>query len=499
LTLRLRLVVALVVLLSAGLGAFGIATYAFYSRSEYEALDTQIRNSVAPVDSQLDSRAGFSNSEEGTLPGTSLPSPATTGSGAVPGGVGTSTREGGGRPGGPPIFISPSTFAEFRSTSGKVVAKIQFSASAGPVVPSKLNVPRSGDEMVNLASSSGSGSWRGLILATAHPGVVMIIAVPATEVTNALHRFLLIEASGAAILVVVLSVGASLVLRRGLRPLELMAHTASSITSGDMTQRVDTASSPGEVSTLGAAINTMLDDIQAAFAERDATENRLRQFLANASHELRTPLTSIQGFAELFRISGEKAKVDLPTILRRIEQEAARMKLLVEDLLTLARLDETRTMEHHPVDLAVLAADACSDATAMSKERPITLDAPDPVVVSGDEAQLRQAITNLVANAIKHTPPRTAIKVSAKQSGGFAELSVDDSGPGLTDDALAHVFDRFWQADEARTGSGAGLGLAIVAGIAAQHHGRAAASNNAQGGAHFSITVPLNGARPQRA
>ncbi|MGH9059012.1 MAG: sensor histidine kinase, partial [Acidimicrobiales bacterium] len=162
----------------------------------------------------------------------------------------------------------------------------------------------------------------------------------------------------------------------------------------------------------------MLGDIEAAFAEREAIELRLRRFLADASHELRTPLTSIQGFAELFRISGEDAGVDLPTILRRIEQETARMKVLVEDLLLLARLDEPRTVARDPVDLAVLAADACSDAVATAPDRPITLVAPQPVVVAGDQIHLRQAIANLVTNAVRHTPPGTPIEVAARLGDG---------------------------------------------------------------------------------
>ena len=235
----------------------------------------------------------------------------------------------------------------------------------------------------------------------------------------------------------------------------------------------------------------MLDDIEEAFHERDVTEQRLRQFLADASHELRTPITSIQGFAELFRVGADHAQVDLPTILRRIEEESARMRLLVEDLLLLARLDETREVEAEPVDLAVLAADACSDAVAADRERPVTLDAPEPVVVRGDEAHLRQAIANLVSNALSHTPPGTALEVQARRTADGAEVTVRDHGPGLDPATLDHVFDRFWQADTARSGSGSGLGLSIVAGIAAEHGGTATATNAPGGGAAFTLRLPL--------
>ena len=235
----------------------------------------------------------------------------------------------------------------------------------------------------------------------------------------------------------------------------------------------------------------MLDEIEAAFREREATEQRLRQFLADASHELRTPLTSIQGFAELYRLGGDQEHVDQPTIFRRIEEESARMKGLVEDLLLLARLDQTRPLQQAPVDLAVLAADACSDAVASAPDRGVSLWAPDPVVVSGDADHLRQAIGNLVANALRHTPAGTPLEVAATLEGGAAVVRVRDHGPGLDDEALEHAFDRFWQADAARVGTGAGLGLSIVAGIAAEHGGTASVVNAPDGGAIFTLHLPM--------
>jgi two-component system OmpR family sensor kinase len=295
-----------------------------------------------------------------------------------------------------------------------------------------------------------------------------------------------------------LAMGAWYLLRRGLRPLETMAHSAASITAGNLSERVSPSEGRTEVGQLGLALNTMLGELESAFAERDRTEHRLRQFLADASHELRTPLTSIQGFAELFRLgagtSGVAPGVDLPVILRRIEEESARMKTLVEDLLLLARLDQTRPIERVPVDLAVLAADACSDAVAAAPDRPVVLDAPEPVVILGDQDHLRQAIANLVANALRHTPAGTPIEVSARVIGDAATVAVRDHGGGLDDAALAHVFDRFWQADSARVGTGAGLGLAIVAGIAAEHGGTAAAANASSGGALFTLRLPLRAA-----
>jgi two-component system OmpR family sensor kinase len=278
-----------------------------------------------------------------------------------------------------------------------------------------------------------------------------------------------------------------------------MADTTKEIAAGDLSQRVQVSSPGTEVGQLAVAFNTMLDVIQAAFAERDATEGRLRQFLADASHELRTPLTSIQGFAELFRLGADNPAVGTGTIMRRIEEESARMKGLVEDLLLLARLDQVRQSERRPVDLSVLAADACSDATAAAPDRPITLSAPQPVVVLGDEAHLRQALANLLTNALAHTPAGSPITVSAHLDAGVALVEVRDHGPGLDGGALAHVFDRFWQQDPARAGAGAGLGLAIVAAVSEEHSGSVTAGNAPGGGAVFTIRLPLVPKSPTRA
>ncbi len=394
--------------------------------------------------------------------------------------------------GGPPVVVPPGTYAELRDATGTVISHIQLSNSAAQPDLTGLPAAGPGAQLFTVRSSNGSGSFRVLVVAGRNQ-TTTVIAIPTTEVTNALHRLVLIETAAVAGLLVVLSAGSWLVLRHGLRPLEKMAGTARTITTGDLSQRVSPSGGPTEVGQLGLALNTMLGDIEAGFAEREATEQRLRRFLADASHELRTPLTSIQGFAELFRLSGDNARVDLPTILRRIEQESARMKVLVEDLLLLARLDEPRDAGRAPLDLAVLAADACSDAVATAPDRAVRLDAPDPVVIGGDQALLRQAIANLVTNALRHTPAGTPIEVSARLVDGSAVLSVRDHGAGLDADSQAHLFERFWQADKARAGTGAGLGLSIVAAIAAEHGGAATAANAPDGGAVVTLRLPVNG------
>jgi len=506
-TLRLRLVLGLVVLVTAGLAVFGFATYELYSRSQYDRLDDQIRASAPAVVPQLARNAGLSSADGGSLgAGFGGGGPGhPEGPGGAPGG-------GDGGPGGghddehhgPPTVVPLVGYAELRGADGVLVTSVaQSSSAAVPKLDAAIDVPGGPGRFWTTASASGSGHWRVYAgPAEGLAGDTVVVAVPTTEVSAALRRLLLIEGSAGLALLALLAAGAWLLLRRGLRPLESMAESARSITAGNLSERVSPSEGRSEVGQLGLALNTMLGELEAAFAERDRTEQRLRQFLADASHELRTPLTSIQGFAELFRMGegGEPPPagapgVDLAVILRRIEEESARMKTLVEDLLLLARLDQTRPVERAPVDLAVLAADACSDAVAAAPDRPVALDAPEPVVVLGDRDHLRQAIANLVTNAVRHTPAGTPIEVSARLAEGAATVAVRDHGAGLDDEALGHVFDRFWQADAARAGAGAGLGLAIVAGIAAEHGGDARAVNAADGGALFMLRLPL-GAQP---
>jgi two-component system OmpR family sensor kinase len=506
-------VLGLVALLVLGLGAFGIATYSLYAPSQYQRLDGQLDDSVPFVSTQLYAKAGIHVAPGGNGPGGGFPGGSTGagGTGSNGGGSGGTGSNGGGsggtggggppEPGGQPLTtpLPPGTFAELLTSTGQVRSSLVYLASSDirPRLPDPLGAVGSAGRLFTAGSSSGSTSWQVLVRqAPGLPGDVVVIAIPSSSVIAALHKLLLIEAGVAAGLLALLSAGSWLVLRRGLRPLEDMATTARSIAGGDLSQRVGQNRGPTEIAQLGRAIDTMLSDIETAFAERAASEQRLRRFLADASHELRTPLTSIQGFAELFRIGVDSEHIDQPTIVRRIEDEAARMGALVEDLLLLARLDLAPEVQHATVDLSVLAADACSDAVAQAPDRPMTLHAPEPVEVVGDPNHLRQAISNLVTNAIRHTPGASPIEVATKHENGTATVSVRDHGDGLDAEALAHVFERFWQADTARAGAGAGLGLAIVAAIAAEHGGTAAATNAEGGGAVFCLEIPIRTARP---
>jgi two-component system OmpR family sensor kinase len=487
-TLRLRLVLALLTLVTFGLAIFGAVTYSLYARSLYQRVDDQLRTSMPFA-------AGILRTSAGIEPGPSNGGPG--------GGNGEPPDQGRGGFGGP-VLAPAFSYAELRSADGTVVTPLSFGGTGKPQLPADLEAPAHGGRLLTVDSTQGGGQWRVYVAAADRPeGDTVVVATPLEDVSASLDRLVLIEVVAGAVLLAMLGTGSWFILRRGLRPLEQMADQARSINgerfaSGSvpadvLAERMSPSDDRTEVGQLGMAINTMLAEIEEAFRERDATEQRLRQFLADASHELRTPLTSIQGFAELFRLGADDDRVQLEVIFRRIEEESARMKTLVEDLLLLARLDETRPSERNPVDLAVLAADACSDAVATSPDRPITLDAPEPVVVPGDRDHLRQAIANLVTNAMRHTPDRTPIEVGARIIDGSAQVTVRDHGAGLDPDTIDHVFDRFWQADRARVGSGTGLGLSIVAGIADEHHGSVSASNADGGGACFTIRLPIDG------
>jgi two-component system OmpR family sensor kinase len=488
-SLRARLLIGLVALLVAGLTAFGIATYTFYAPSQYQRLDDQLHSSAAQVTIQLQQLAGV------RTPGGGGPGSRTDG-----GGPGAGSGDGGGPGPGPvpPVEVPLGTYGElFNATTGRVLSSVTYGTSSTyrPDVPHNGGVPGPDGTLLTTGSTaSGGPSWR--VLLQSAPGLrddVVAVAFPTTSVEAALNDLIIVEVTVALCLLALLTGLSWLLLRRGLRPLEHMASDARAITGADVSHRVGPASGPTEVVELGQAIDRMLDEIEGAFAERDATEARLRQFLADASHELRTPLTSIRGFAELLRMSGDHEQIDQPTIVRRIENEAGRMSRLVEDLLLLARLDEARPAKREPVDLAVIAADACSDGVAAAPDRHFSLDAPEPVVVLGDDDHIRQAVANLVTNAIRHTPAETPVEVSVRGEDVSGLVTVRDHGPGLSPQALGHAFDRFWRADDARVGEGAGLGLSIVAAVASEHGGSAAAVNAPGGGAAFTLRLPLSG------
>jgi two-component system, OmpR family, sensor kinase len=320
----------------------------------------------------------------------------------------------------------------------------------------------------------------------------MIVAIPLADVDHTLHHLFLVEVVVVLGVLLALAVLAWWVVKLGLRPLEDMQQTAGAIAAGDLSRRVDVVDEKTEVGRLGIALNEMMQQIETAFAARAASEGRLRRFVGDASHELRTPLTSIRGYAELFRRGAADRPEDLAKAMRRIEEEANRMGMLVDDMLLLARLDQGRPLERQPVDLTRITRDAVDDARAVAPNRPIDYSPNGTILVPGDEARLRQVLANLLQNANRHTPPGTPVHVQVLDGDDEAVIEVADEGPGMPSDDANRVFERFWRSDPSRTraSGGAGLGLAIVAAIADAHGGRAEVQSTAGQGATFRVHLP---------
>ena len=303
----------------------------------------------------------------------------------------------------------------------------------------------------------------------------VLIALPLAPVHEAVLRLLLTAlVTTGAVLVILALLGRMLILRR-LRPLDRIAEAATALADGELDRRVpelpDRRAERTEVGRLTVAINGMLSRIQTALADRERSESRMREFVADASHELRTPVTSIKGYLQLVR-TGVVDLRERPDVLRRLEDEAGRMGVLVTDLLFLARLDAEPAPRRERVDLAGLVRDAVADARAVEPDRPITLDVPGPCPVEADAGALRQVLANLLGNVRTHTPAGTPARVTLDPAA--RRVTVADDGPGMTAEAAAHAFDRFWRGDTSRSATGgAGLGLAIVAEAVRAHGGTA--------------------------
>jgi two-component system OmpR family sensor kinase len=344
-----------------------------------------------------------------------------------------------------------------------------------------------------LANSGFSAQLGRYVLVVAHSGGSVNSQVGAVVVAE------LITGGG---LLSLLVIGGWWLIGRGLEPLDEMASTAKEITSrGDLTARVTDADERTEVGRLGSAINTMLDRIQQAFGARLRSEQKVREFAADASHELRTPLTTIRGYAELYR-QGALGPDQLPNAMRRIEQEAQRMSTLVAELLELARLDRTSSLDLAETDLAGVVRDAVADAAAVEPERPVQAEAPPRLVATVDEARIRQVLANLLGNVRAHTPVTTPVAVRLGALTGGVLLEVADAGPGMSAVDAAKAFDRFHRAAESSNGGaeeraasnggggGSGLGLSIVQAIARAHGGQATLESWPGRGTRVRIWLP---------
>ncbi len=406
-------------------------------------------------------------------------------------------------PGGGIRSAPPGTFVQVRSLDGDtVVATFSGATLPGASVPAphlsgKVQPPAgSGDaeavRYFTVAGEKGGAQYRVRASVGVDDRAMLLVATSLRDVDSTLHRLLLIElVVTALVLGAIAGLGLWLV-RLGLRPLDAIGQTASAIAAGDLSRRVERAEERTEVGRLGLALNAMLARIESSFRAQAASERKLRRFVADASHELRTPLSAVRAYAELYDRGAAERPADLERSMRGISRESERMSLLVDDLLLLARLDDGRPLEREPVQLDEVVGEAVETAQAVDPERAIELHA-EPATVLGDRDRLRQIVDNLLANVRAHTPPDTPASVSVARSNGSAEIAVTDAGPGLDEEHLAHLFERFYRADpsRARASGGVGLGLAIVAAVAEAHGGTVSASSRPGEGTTIAIALPL--------
>jgi two-component system OmpR family sensor kinase len=359
-----------------------------------------------------------------------------------------------------------------------------------------------------VGSRDGSTSWR-IASGRLPGGWTAVVGNDLSGDSRIIGRLVGLEVVVGLIVLAVTGGAAYLLVRGSLRPLTEVERTARAIAAGDLSQRVPDWDARTEVGRLSAALNGMLARIEDAFRAQQASEEqaraseaRMRRFVADASHELRTPLTSIRGFAELYRHGAVGSPEETRRLMQRIEAEGARMGVLVEDLLQLARLDQQRPLSIAPVDLAEVAGDAVHDARAVQPDRPIALhldeSLSDVPVVLGDEARLRQVVGNLVTNALTHTPPTARVTVTVAEDPGDPDVlvvGVADDGPGMAPEDASRIFERFYRAESSRTreNGGTGLGLAIVASLVAAHGGTVEVRTAPGQGADFRVRLPRSG------
>jgi two-component system, OmpR family, sensor kinase len=485
-SLRARLLIGLVVLTAAGLTVAGVVTYAAERSFLVSRVDQLFnRSSINGFEDYVDAQLGLRKGPVGDFGGDGRFPP--NGNGGPPGR----------NPFGTTGTLPVGTYGIYIAANGTRTAKpFGVTGEAKPKLPTSvppITTDLAHPHLITVNSVEGSELQFRVLAKRSDTGRgTLVIATPLRDVSQTLTRLRNVELIVIAAVVLALVALAWFVIRVGLRPLDRIGATAGAIAAGDLSRRVSPAGQRTEVGRLGLALNAMLGQIEHAFAERQASEDRLRRFLSDASHELRTPLTSIRGYAELFRMGAASSNEDVAKAMARIEEEAARMGVLVEDLLALARLDEMPQTARDPVDLEPLLRDAAADTRAAARDREVTVTLSGDHVARGDASQLRQVLANLTRNALTHTPAGTPIELSLTGSDGRVRIVVRDHGPGLPDGAGEAVFGRFWRAEGGRERgrAGAGLGLAIVAAIVDAHDGRVSASNAPGGGAQLVVELP---------
>jgi two-component system OmpR family sensor kinase len=431
---------------------------------------------VGQVDHQL---AGSQRFADGALP-----APPASGTGPAPGQ---------GR-------VLPSPFVVTRlSASGVVEDQVRGSQVSTAPAPDVAGLTLAAVVATNGAPFDVSGvddsgyHYRAVATPLADGSGSVVVAISTESIDATVQRAALAALAVGALTLGLVGLLSGIVIRLGLRPLEQVEQTAEHIAAGDLSQRVPDMPEGTEIGRLSASLNGMLGQIETAFHEREESEDRLRRFVADASHELRTPLTSIRGYAELSRSGAITDEEQRRAAVTRIEAEAVRMGVLVDDLLLLARLDQQRPLDRRPVDVVEIVDAAAAALQVAAPDRVVTVTVPESLVVVGDAARLRQVVDNLLANARVHTAEGSPVEVTASTNTDGAVLVVRDHGPGMSAEDAAHATERFFRGDPSRTrrhGGGSGLGLSIVAAIVAAHGGRLDVESSPTGGTTVTVHLP---------
>ena len=485
LSLRSRLLAGLMAITALFLVVMGVVTAVVLGSSEHDQFDSELTLAAATSLRQLTGlQSGYAvvyyDADTHTVTVVSSPSPAAAELQGLVGGL-----------------------SGLRPT----VALLTFNAEHPAATLFQLSQPGAPALTAIWRRVTGAEAARsGGVIPESVNGGILLFGRPNSAVGSQVRNLILAELITGAVLLALLGVGGRWLIGRGLAPLDRMASTADLITSrGDLTARMPDPGDHAEAGRLAGAINTMLDRIQQAFGARWASEQKVRQFAADASHELRTPLTTIRGYAELYR-QGALGPDRLPNAMRRIEQEAERMSSLVAELLELARLDRNSSLDLTDTDMAELVRDAVADAKAVEPGRPISATTPPGLIVVADEPRIRQVIANLLGNVREHTAPGTPVAVRLAQAGPGALLEVTDAGQGMSEEAAARAFDRFYRGGHDGNGNGngnashgSGLGLSIVQAIAAAHGGHAMLRSVAGQGTSVQFWIPFHPpAQPDR-
>jgi two-component system OmpR family sensor kinase len=508
LSLRGRLLLAVGAVALVALVAADVTTYSLLRSFLFTRVDQTLDTTYFSVTPLLRARPALPLGA-GATPRSTGSAATTRASGATGATAATGATPPGQAPSGSLARLAPGTFVQERTAAGAVVPAIGQPAIAPggrsytPRLPAHIaGLGRGSGAPVyfTVSSRQAGGPQFRVRAATVAGGRQLIVAAPLGDTVGTLHRLLAVELAVTIAALLAAGLLGWWLVRVGLRPLRAMEQSAEAIAAGEPDQRVAGENDHTEVGRLARALNVMLGRIQAAFAERDATESelraseeRMRHFVADASHELRTPLAAVSAYAELFERGADHNQADLGRVMRGISNESGRMKALVEDLLLLARLDEGRPLAREPVELVGLVAEAVQTAQTVGAEWPVRLDAALPVETSGDRDRLRQVLDNLLVNVRTHTPAGTTTTIGLSGGDGVATIAVADDGPGLDADTAAQVFERFYRADPSRSRAhgGAGLGLAIVKAIVTAHGGEVSAGAAPGGGALFTVRLPI--------